>query len=87
LKFAVAGFTFAAMSKSHPQNGATLTKGKPIKGPPRPPDPAREAAQLAVDQLDAAKSREFDKRAATVGLARAAFPDLKPKETIKRRKI
>jgi hypothetical protein len=75
------------MTAKHPNNGATFTKGKPIKGPPSPPDPAREAAQFAEDQLNAAKSREFAKRVMKVGLAHALFPDLKPEDPIKRRKL
>jgi hypothetical protein len=74
------------MSAKHPNNGATFTKGKRIKGPPRAPDPDREAGQLVADRLDAAKSREFDESVTKVGLARTLFPDLKAKEPIKRRK-
>jgi hypothetical protein len=76
------------MSRKNPQNGATFTKGKPIKGPPRLPDPAREAAQLEVDRLNAAKARTFSERITKVGLYHALYPeDLKPTERIKRRKI
>ena len=49
------------MSAKNPNNGATFTKGKPIRQPPPAPDPGREAAQLAVDQLDTAKSRRLHK--------------------------
>jgi hypothetical protein len=48
------------MSAKHPSNGPTLTKGKPIRRSSAP-DPARQAAQLAVDQLGAAKSRRLHK--------------------------
>ena len=80
---------FEWMSAKHPYNGATFTKGKPIKAPPPPPDPGGEAGQLAVDRLDAAKSREFAKRVKKDGLVRALFPDIAfpTEKPIKRRKM
>jgi hypothetical protein len=79
------------MSAKYPSNGGTLTKGKPIRLPRSAPDPARDAAQLAVDQTDAAKSRHMHKLASTdthgflreLGLASG---EPKPPEPIKRRR-
>jgi hypothetical protein len=51
----------AAMSAKNPNNGATFTKGKPIRPPPSVPDPGREAAQLTEDRRVTAKSRRLHK--------------------------
>ena len=76
------------MSAKNPQNGATFTKGKRIKGPRRPPDPGRKAGQIAADRIDAAKSRAFNKRVTKDGLFGALFPEHKkpPPEPMKRRR-
>jgi hypothetical protein len=49
------------MSKKNPQNGATFTKGKPVRRPPTVANPGREAAQREIDTLDAARRRSLDK--------------------------
>jgi hypothetical protein len=47
------------MSKRHPNNGATFTKGKLLRGHRDAPNPARQKA--AQDQMarNCAKTREF----------------------------
>jgi hypothetical protein len=47
------------MSKRRPQNGPTLTKGKPIRKPPTASNLARENAQEIVDRLDAVRHQRF----------------------------
>jgi hypothetical protein len=49
------------MSAKHPRNGPTFTKGKPIKRPSVPPDPARKQAELEQKARDCGKEREFHK--------------------------
>ncbi len=56
------------MSAKHPDNGPTLTKGKPIRRPSLPPNPGREAAQLAIDLLDQARHKKLHELRKKYGL-------------------